>query len=55
MLPLVADGLEIVAALAADADRTVVAARLRGAAGRLRDKTDRFWSAVTIPDGVGAR
>ena len=36
LLPLVADGLEIVAALAADADRTVVAARLRGAAGRLR-------------------
>ena len=36
LLPLVADGLEIVAALAADGGRTVVATRLGRAAGRLR-------------------
>ena len=59
LLPLVADGLEIVAALAADEGRTLVAARLQGAAGRLRAELALAASPLvrllTPPSGRAAR
>ncbi len=57
LLPVVVDGLELVAALAADSGRPVVAARLQGAAGRVRAELGAVPSALTrlmglaLPDG----
>ncbi len=56
--PVVADGLDLVAALAADADRTVVAGRLVGAAAALRAELGAVASGLVEPippDEEGAR
>ncbi len=56
--PVVADGLDLVAALAADADRMVVAGRLAGAAAALRAELGTVASGLVepvAPDEEGAR
>ena len=50
--PLVVDGLEIVAAVAADEGRGTVAARLQGAADRLRAEMDAVVSPICAASSV---